>query len=93
MPYQGYCHNTERVALQRRLPSDDQWVKSCKLSINNINHIQHKKNTHNYKVNPHNPCLAVYATGSCHVLPFDPRFGGDTCRTYASKYAAKVRIL
>ena len=48
---------------------------------------------HNYKVNPHNPCLAVYATGSCHVLPFDPRFGGDTCRTYASKYAAKDMFL
>ena len=40
-------------------------------------------------VNPHNPCLAVFATGSCHVLPFDPRFGGDTCRTYATKYAGK----
>jgi hypothetical protein len=68
MNHQAYDHNTERTALQRRLPSDDQWV------------------------NPHNPCLAVYATGSCHVLPFDPRFGGDTCRTYASKYAAKDSI-
>ena len=65
MPYQSYCFNTERVALQRRLPSDDQWL------------------------NPHNIYLAVYATGSAHITPFDPRFGGDTSRTYASKYAAK----
>ena len=27
-PFQQYCNNTERVALQRRLESDDQWVRS-----------------------------------------------------------------
>ena len=26
MPYQAYDQNTELVALQRRLPEDDQWV-------------------------------------------------------------------
>ena len=25
-PYQCFCENTQRVALQRRLPEDDQWV-------------------------------------------------------------------
>ena len=38
--------NTDRVALQRRHPIDDQWV------------------------NPHNPCLAMFANASIHVLPF-----------------------
>jgi hypothetical protein len=41
------------------------------------------------QVNPHNPCLAVFATGTCHVCAFDPRFGADTARLYAGKYAAK----
>jgi hypothetical protein len=40
--------------------------------------------------NPYNPCLAVFTTGTSHVLPFDPCFGADTARLYASKYAAKL---
>ena len=86
--------NTERIAMQRRWPIDDQWV------------------------NPHNPCLAMFANASVHVLPFatssdtlaravlaaadevcatcvhtlwvieDPRFGCDHARQYAAKYAS-----
>ena len=32
-PYQCYCMNTERVALQRRLVEDDQWVVPHNLCI------------------------------------------------------------
>ena len=32
-PYQCYCMNTERIALQRRLVEDDQWVVPHNLYI------------------------------------------------------------
>ncbi len=32
-PFQQYCNNTERVALQRRLESDDQWVRSYIMGV------------------------------------------------------------
>ena len=34
-------------------------------------------------------CLAMFSTGTYHLLPFDPRFGCDQCPTYAWKYCAK----
>jgi len=64
-PQQQYDENTERVAGQRRLPDDDQWL------------------------NPHNLYLAMFSPSTVHVLPFDPRYGADTARTYAGKYASK----
>ncbi len=32
---------------------------------------------------PHSPCLAMMQPSSCNVLPFDPIFGADQCRSYA----------
>lgn len=64
-PQQQYDENTERVAGQRRLQDDDQWL------------------------NPHNLYLAMFSPSTVHVLPFDPRFGADTARQYAGKYASK----
>ena len=40
-------------------------------------------------VNPHNPCLTMFANSSIHVLPLDPRFGCDHARLYAAKYCSK----
>ena len=64
-PQQQYDENTERVAGQRRLPDDDQWM------------------------NPHNLYLAMFSPATTHCLPFDPRYGADSARQYAGKYAAK----
>ena len=64
-PQQQYDENTERVAGQRRLQDDDQWL------------------------NPHNLYLAMFSPSTVHVLPFDPRFGADSARQYAGKYASK----
>ncbi len=41
------------------------------------------------QVNSHSPLLAMFATSSCHITAFDPRFGADMARIYAGKYAAK----
>ena len=41
------------------------------------------------QVNSHSLLLAVFASSSCHIAPFDPRFGADMARIYAGKYAAK----
>jgi len=65
-PQQQYCHNTERVAGQRRLESDDAWL------------------------NPHELYLAMFSPATVHVLPFDPRYGADSARQYACKYASKA---
>eukprot|EP00973_Karenia_brevis_P094463 12422633-Karenia_brevis.AAC.1 len=64
-PQQQYDEYTERVAGQRRLPEDDQWL------------------------NPHNLYLAMFSPATVHVLPFDPFYGSDGCRLYATKYASK----
>jgi len=65
-PQQQYCSNTERVAGQRRLESDDAWL------------------------NPHELYLAMFSPATVHVLPFDPRYGADSARQYAGKYASKA---
>ena len=50
-PQQQYCCNTERVAGQHRLESDDAWL------------------------NPHELYLAMFSPATVHCLPFDPRLG------------------
>jgi len=40
-------------------------------------------------VNPHNLRLSMFFPSTVHVLPFDPRYGCDAARLYATKYAGK----
>ena len=35
----------------------------------------------------------MFANASMRVLPFDPRFGADHARQYASKYASKLKVV
>lgn len=41
-------------------------------------------------LNPHELYLAMFSPATVHVLPFDPRYGADSARRYAGKYASKA---
>ena len=41
-------------------------------------------------LNPHELYIAMFSPATVHCLPFDPRYGADTARQYAGKYASKA---
>jgi hypothetical protein len=105
-----YDNNVERVAMQRRLVADDQWVRpiciypvvSCARHTSARLHayaaagqpsqsvallvltvmchllVFRRLGRFSHRVRPR--CLAVFATGTCHVLPF---LGALSCDGYA----------
>ena len=91
MPYQTYDCNCERIALQRRLPEDDQWapgetVASPPVSARCVRAFQCDLVCSlptqcflfsHAQVVPHNRCLMMFSPSTVNVLPFDPHRGAD----------------
>ena len=88
-PYQVYCENTCRVALRRRLPSDDQWVVPHNLYV----HLRLRPSL--YKIRAfcmERPCyvqVSMFNPSTINVICFDPNHNSDQARGYAAKYCSK----